>query len=119
MYSIFEQLLQRDGISAYKFCKDTGVTQSCVSNWKKRKTKISYEYAKIIADYFNVSPEYVMGEETPTRDGYYLNDETAQMAQEMFDNKDLRVLFDAARDASPEDLQTVRTMLLALKKKEQ
>ena len=30
---------------------------------------------------------------------YYLNDETAKMAQEIFDNKELRMLFDAARDA--------------------
>lgn len=51
--------------------------------------------------------------------GYYFDDETAKAAQEIFENKDLRGLFDAARDASPEDLQTVHTMLLALKRKEQ
>lgn len=49
---------------------------------------------------------------------YYTNPETAQIAQEIYENKDLSLLFDAARDAKPEDLQTVHTMLLALKKKE-
>lgn len=49
---------------------------------------------------------------------YYTNSETAKIAQEIYENKDLSLLFDAARDAKPEDLQTVHTMLLALKKKE-
>ena len=54
------------------------------------------------------------------RDGerYYLNNETAQMAQKLFENKDLRILFDAAQDATPEDLKTTYDMLMALKKKE-
>ena len=40
------------------------------------------------------------------------------MAQKIFDNKELRMLFDAAQDAAPEDLETVHSMLLALKRKE-
>ena len=67
-----------------------------------------------IADYFHVTLDYLMtGEEN-----YYLNDETREIAQEIFENKDLRLLFDASRDATPEDLQTIHSMLLALKRKE-
>ena len=74
---------------------------------------------KKIADYFGVSVEYLMtGEEPAGNEKYYLNDETAEMAQQLFENKDLRILFDTAKDATPEDLQTVHSMLLALKKKE-
>nr|DAJ94047.1 MAG TPA: Repressor protein CI [Caudoviricetes sp.] len=49
---------------------------------------------------------------------YYTNPETAKIAQEIYENKDLSLLFDAAKNATPEDLQTVHTMLMALKKKE-
>lgn len=49
---------------------------------------------------------------------YYDNDDTAAIAQEILDNHELRVLFDAARDADPEDLQTAYDMLMALKRKE-
>lgn len=59
------------------------------------------------------------GEERTGRETYYLNDETTRMAQDIFENKELRILFDAARDAQPEDLQAVHNMLLALKRKEQ
>ena len=49
---------------------------------------------------------------------YYINEETAEMAQALFENRNLRVLFDAAKDATPEDLKTTYDMLMALKKKE-
>ena len=63
-----------------------------------------------------MSAEYLLYGESS--DGYYLNEETAQMAQEIFENKELRLLFSAARDASPEDLKTTHDLLLALKRKE-
>lgn len=50
---------------------------------------------------------------------YYIDDDTAQTAQEIFENKDLKLLFEAARTASPEDLKAAQTLLLALKAKEQ
>mgnify|MGYP002801380183 FL=1 len=77
-----------------------------------------------IADFFNVDIDYLLGrtEKTTalpeTAGKYYLNDETAQVAQEIFENKELRGLFDTARDASPEDLRTAQTILEALKRKE-
>lgn len=119
MYEVFEQLLHVYSISAYKFCKDTGISQSTISTWKSKRNLISGELAKKIADYFSVSVDYLMtGEEKEGGETYYLNDDTKKVAQEIFENKDLRLLFDAARDATPEDLQTVHTMLLALKRKE-
>ena len=56
--------------------------------------------------------------EEKENDRYYINNETAEMAQALFENKNLRVLFDAAKDATPEDLKTTYDMLMALKKKE-
>lgn len=71
---------------------------------------------KKIADYFGVSVDFLInGENT---DKYYINDETAKAAQEIFENKELRMLFDVARDAQPEDLIALHNMALALKRKE-
>ena len=72
-----------------------------------------------IADRLGVSVDYLMNGDNPEpKQGYYLNDETAAIAQEIFENKELRMLFDASRNATPEDLLTVRDMMLALKRKE-
>lgn len=118
MYSVFEKLLKDRGITAYKVAKDTGVTTATLSSWKTGRYEPKPEKLKIIADYFGVSVDYLMTGEEKESDKYYLNGETAEMAQALFENRDLRVLFDAARDASPEDLKTTYDMLMALKRKE-
>ena len=119
MYDVFEQLLQKFGVTTYQVSKATGIPQLTLSNWKARGNLIRGDKAQKIADYFGVSVDYLMtGEEKEGGEKYYLNDETAEMAQALFENRDLRVLFDAARDASPEDLKTTYDMLMALKRKE-
>lgn len=102
MYEIFEKLLNARGITIYKFCKETGVSESTIYTWRK----------KVTADYL------MTGKEKDADSKYYLNDETAAIAQNIFENRELRLLFDAAKDAEPEDLETVHSMLLALKRKE-
>lgn len=119
MYEIFEKLLKENKITIYKFCKDTGVPESTVYTWKKKNTKCNAKLQKIVCDYFGISSDYLMtGQKTENDQKYYINDETASIAQDIFENKELRLLFDAARDADPEDLEAVHTMLLALKRKE-
>lgn len=119
MYEIFEQLLQKKGVSAYKVAKEAGVTQTALSNWKTGRNTPSTITLQKIADYFGVTIDYLMtGEEKEGGEKYYLNEETAEMAQTLFENKELRVLFDAAKDATPEDLKTTYDMLMALKRKE-
>lgn len=49
---------------------------------------------------------------------YYTEVVVSDYAQKLMENKELRLLFDAAKDAKKEDLQTIHTMLLALKAKE-
>ena len=121
MYEVFEQLLQKFGVTTYQVSKATGIGQSTFSSWKARRNLLSGEKAKIIADYFGVSVDYLMtGEDKSDLSDkkYYINEETAEMADKIFHSKELRLLFDAARDAQPEDLETVHHMLLALKRKE-
>ena len=60
MYEIFEQLLQKYGVSAYKVAKETGVTQSTLSDWKRGRSTPKSENMKKIADYFGVSIDYIM-----------------------------------------------------------
>lgn len=60
MYEIFEKLLQKYGVTAYKVSKATGVTQTSLSNWKSGRSTPSAKTLQKIADYFGVSIEYLM-----------------------------------------------------------
>ena len=119
MYEIFEKLCAENGVTPYRVCKETGITTASISNWKAGRYTPKQDKLQKIADFFGVSIEYLMtGEEKEGGERYYLNEGTAEMAQTLFGNRNLRVLFDAAKDASPEDLKTTYDMLMALKKKE-
>lgn len=49
---------------------------------------------------------------------YYLDDDAAQIAQEMKDNPGMRVLFDACRKVKPEDMAKVARMIGAFTEEE-
>lgn len=117
VYERIESLRKERKISQGNLEKELGFSNGSISKWKTSMPKP--ERLQKIADYFGVTVDYLMtGNEKEGGEKYYINDETASIAQEIFDNKELRLLFDAAKDAQPEDLQTVHQMLLALKRKE-
>ena len=116
MYSVFENLLKLHGVTVADVSKATGIRQSTLSNWKKRNNLISAKYARIIADYFGVSVDYLMtGNEYEEAEQYYLNPETARIAQEIFDDKDLHALFDAARGTKPEAMRLAAEIMRQFK----
>nr|DAY57643.1 MAG TPA: helix-turn-helix domain protein [Caudoviricetes sp.] len=45
--------------------------------------------------------------ESEPKSPYYTDRQTGKIAQEIFENKDLRILFDASKDLSPEDIKAV------------
>lgn len=116
MYKDFEQLLQNKCVTAYKVSKDTGVSQTALSNWRLGKSVPTLKTLQKLASYFDVTVDYLSSENA--KEPYYYSEETAEIAQNIFENKELRLLYDAARDAQPEDIQTAYDMLLALKRKE-
>lgn len=112
MYEIFEQLMKAHGCTAYKVSVETGIAQSTLSDWKKGKSTPKQDKMQKIADYFNVSLEYLMtGEEKEVSEPYYLNDDAREMAQFMFENPEYKVLFDASRKISKADIETVKTIM--------
>lgn len=71
---------------------------------------------KKIADYFGVSVDYLLSGED--KQGYYLNGETAKMAQEMYEDEDMRSLFDMKRKMPPERFQAHMEFMKNLYKNE-
>ena len=107
------------GLTIYEVADAVGVRAATVSRWESgdienmRRDKIE-SLAKVLG----ISPLVILGYEEPPDVPYYLNEETTQIAQDIYENKEMRALFDAARDISPEDLKTVYSVVLAMKRKE-
>ena len=119
MYQKIAKLLKEKGLKAADVTRATGIKSPVFSEWKKGKSKPNTEKMIKIANFLGVSVEYLTtGKEPEINEEYYLNKETAQVAQEIFENKELRALFDVQRDMDPEDLKALHNMALALKRKE-
>lgn len=119
MWDKFKKLCDEKGVKPNNVAKIVGIASGTITNWKNGKCVPKIDKLRKVADYFNVPLYYFLNEnELPTVDGYWLDKETADMAQKIFENKDLRLLFDSAIDSNPEDLKLVHDMLLRLKKGE-
>lgn len=120
MYEKFEELLKKNNVTAYRVAKETGVTTATLTSWKQGKYTPKREKLQKIADYFGVSVEYFTGEEPAeetSNKGYYIDEETARTAQEIYNND--KILFDVYNTVDKERLVDFAKKLAELRKIEE
>ena len=134
------------GINIKKRREELGLTQDDLAQrlgYKSRSTinkiemgahNLRLSKVKEMAEALETTTDYIMGwdahedeqyKQPHTSDDmmgsseeYYFNPETAEIAQEIFDDTSLRALFHVARNASPEQLKSAKTFLEMLKNQE-
>ena len=119
-YSIVEKLLKDRGEKIVDLAAATGISNSTLSDWKRGKYVPKMDKMQKIADYFGISVDYLLTgkdteKESSSGEKYYFTDETAAIAQDVFDDPELRVLFDAAKGSRPEDIRMAAEMLKRFK----
>lgn len=90
-----------------------GLAPSAISMYEGGQREPPVSSLRRIAEALDVPLAILLGKDSDG--GYYIDPTTADTAQEMFENPDLRMLFDAARDSRPEDLQMAADLLRRLK----
>lgn len=117
LYENIREAAKEKGYSINRLEKELGFARSYIGKFKTITPSI--DKIQKIAVFLGVTTDYLMsGKDKEDNEKYYLNDETAEVAQEIFENKELRALFDVQKDMSPEDLKALHNMALALKRKE-
>lgn len=83
---IFISLMEKNNITAYKLSKDTGIPDSLLSNYRTGKKTPSSNNLIILAQYFNVSTDYLLGTTDepnmytePTKNNDILTDEEKEL----------------------------------------
>lgn len=102
-----KELCREKGITVTELEKELGFGNGSLA----KSSTIKSDRLQAMARYFNVSIDYLVNGES-----YYLNESTAQLAEELATRSTLKVLFDASRDVSDESLMTVAMLLEQLKK---
>lgn len=119
MWEIFEMLLKRDGVTIAEVSRATGIKQPVFSNWKRRRSKISAENAEKIAQYFGVTIGYLMGvQENEHQNSYYKDVQSELIAQQMFEDKEIRSLFHIKRNIPADRFKAFYDMISAYYQRE-
>lgn len=85
----------------------TGLPVGTISRIASGQTKApTLKTLRLIARAFNCTVDDLQGGDG-TMQPYYLNQEAADIAQDIYENPDLRILFDASKNLSPEDIKAV------------
>lgn len=63
MYQIYAQLRDEKGVTDYEVSKQTGVSSSTLTEWKKGTYKPKADKLLKLAEYFGVSIEYFLKKE--------------------------------------------------------
>lgn len=118
--------LERSGHSQKEVAEAIGVSPQTFNTWVRGIALPRMGKVELLVNYFGINKsdlidEHQQSKNTDTQSDkihWYQDPETAEIAQRIFDDPNLRTLFDSAKDAAPEDLATVQAMLEALLRKE-
>ena len=116
LYERIETLRKSKNISQGKLEKELGFSNGSISKWKNSTP--TTERLQKLADYFGVTVEYLLTGEEAKSEVYYTNPETARMAQETFEDPDMRSLFDMKRNMEPDKFKAHVNFMRELYRKE-
>lgn len=115
LYERIKELCKKNGTNITALEKACGFGRGSISKIDKHRP--SNEKLQKMADYFGITVDQLTGVQTNVQaEGYYVNEDTARIAQQIFEDPYLRILFDAAGDSRPEDIQMAADLLKRLKK---
>ena len=112
--------MDKYGKTRQDMCEALGVKYTTFTDWVKGNSYPRIDKIELMANYFGISKADLVEDHNDfSDDHYYLNDETRQIAQEAFENPELRTLFKVARVIPPERLKAHIEFMKSLKEQEQ
>ena len=123
------ELRTQRGFSQQDLADRTNQTKQAISQYERGVRRPDMDMLLALCDIFNVSMDYMTGKEDVTirlvdgdgirkldsPDCHYTNQETDQIAQYIYENSDMRLLFDAARGSNSDNLKLAAEMLRRMK----
>lgn len=111
------RIMSDKDLSAAELSRALGIGKSTISNWMNAQRIPRDDALDALCSYLNITKSDLFDEVSTSQ--YYLNPETARIAQEVYDNPETRMLLDASRNARPEDIRFAAEMLKRFKETNQ
>ena len=92
------------GLTMKELADKVGVNVGTISRWESGEVaNMTRKNMVLLAKALNISPLELL-DENPNN-GYYTDPETAELAEKLRTDPDMRILFSAAKDLTPEEMQ--------------
>jgi transcriptional regulator with XRE-family HTH domain len=110
------RLMDESGKSQADMARYFSISTATASDWYNGRKIPRADKLQAIADWLGVGLGDILMEYTPeAQQGYYVSKETADVANEILHNSDMRILFDAAKGADAESLRMAAAILAKMK----
>ena len=106
-----KELRLQKGLSQRELANVLNITSSAVSGYELGTRVPTLEGLQAIAKYFGVSIDYLAGNTE-----YYSDPQAAELIQEYFERPELKILFDATKNVTREDILQVASILEKMSK---
>lgn len=104
--------LSKNEMTQVELAKKLGVGTTSVYNWCNGIKTPSMDKVDAMCELFHCNRSDLIADKSEKEDNhYYLNDDTRQLAQFMFENPEYKVLFDASRKVKKQDIEFVKEMI--------
>jgi transcriptional regulator with XRE-family HTH domain len=113
-----QRLMDSRGIDRNRLCADLGFKYTTLTDWLKGNTYPRIDKIEMMANYFGIEKSDLIEDKSDINEPYYIDPEVSEYAQAVKDNPNLRILFDASKDMSKDDIDFVVNMIEGLKKRE-
>ena len=104
-----KELRMKRGYSQYDLAKKLGVSKSTISMMEIGSRQPSKEVMELIADFFNVTLDYLMGKDDVSF--YFFTPEQSDLLVKLTNDEDLYVLVERIVNGSVEQKERVKQML--------
>ena len=92
------------GLTMKELADKVGVNVGTISRWESGEVaNMTRKNMVLLAKALNISPLELL-DENPNN-GYYTDPETAELAEKLRTDPDMKILFSAAKDLTPEEMQ--------------
>lgn len=106
--SRLQLLLEKNKITQAELSNILGLSPSTVNKWVAKKAVPRMGVIEKLSAYFGVPKSYFLEDDANvSQQRYYLDPETAELAQGLKDNPQYKVLFDSTKDLDPESVRKI------------
>lgn len=119
MYENYAKIRDSRGLRDSDVSKGTGISSSVFSDWKKGRYDLKYDKLQKIAEFLGVTTDQLTGVQSNVQpEDYYENAKSALIAQQMFDDPQLRALHHIKKNIPYERFLAYYQMIESLYKAE-